>query len=42
MPLDTVVALGIVAAAVAFLAWRAVLKARAKKAQGPGCDTCGH
>ena len=42
MPLDTVVALGIVAAAVAFLARRAVVKARAKKAQGPGCDNCGH
>jgi hypothetical protein len=42
MPLDTVVALGIVAAAIAFLARRALLKSRARKTQGPGCDNCGH
>jgi hypothetical protein len=42
MPTDTIIALAIVAAAIAFLARRALLKARARKAQGPGCDNCGH
>lgn len=42
MPIDTIVALSIVAAAIGFLARRAVVKARARKAQGPGCDNCGH
>ena len=42
MPTDTIVALSIVAGAVAFLIRRAVRQARARKAQGPGCDNCGH
>ena len=42
MPADTIIALTIVAAAIAFLARRARLKARARKAQGPGCENCGH
>ncbi len=42
MPIDTIVALGIVAAAIGFLVRRALLKARARKAQGPDCDNCGH
>lgn len=39
---DTIIALAIVAAAVAFLVRRAVLKARARRAAGPGCGNCGH
>jgi hypothetical protein len=42
MQTDTIIALAIVAAAVAFLIRRAVLQARARKARGPGCDNCGH
>lgn len=42
MQTDTIIALAIVAAAVAFLIRRAVLQARARKAQGPGCDNCAH
>lgn len=42
MKADTIVALSIVAAAVAFLIRRAVLQARARKAKGPGCDNCAH
>lgn len=42
MTTDTIVALTIVAAAVAFLVRRAVRQARARKAQGPGCDNCAH
>ena len=42
MSLDTIIALAIVAAAVAFIARRAVLASRARKAAGPGCDNCGH
>ncbi len=39
---DTLAALAIVAAAVAFLVRRAVRQARARKAGGPGCDRCAH
>ena len=42
MSTDTIIALAIVAAAVGFLIRRAVLMARAKKAAGPDCDSCGH
>ncbi len=42
MPADTLIALAIVATAIGFLVRRALLKARARKAQGPGCDNCGH
>lgn len=42
MSADTIIALAIVAAAVAFLVRRAVLKTRARRAAGPDCDKCGH
>ena len=42
MRLDTLIALGIVAAALAYLVRRAVLQSRARKASGPSCDNCAH
>lgn len=42
MPIDTWIALAIVGAAIAYLLRRALLKAKARKASGPGCDSCGH
>jgi len=42
MRADTWAALGIVLAAVAYLVRRAVVRSRAAKATGPGCDRCGH
>lgn len=42
MTTDTFIALAIVAAAAAWLVRRAVLQARARKAQGPSCDNCAH
>lgn len=42
MRADTWAALGIVVGAVAYLVGRAVRRARAAKATGPGCDRCGH
>ena len=41
MPADTWAALGIVLAAVVYLVRRAVVRSRAAKAAGPGCDRCG-
>lgn len=42
MPMDTWIALAIVGGAVAYLLRRALHKARARKASGPGCDNCAH
>ncbi|MEY2733977.1 MAG: hypothetical protein RL340_1036 [Gemmatimonadota bacterium] len=42
MRADTWLALGVVLAAAAYLVRRAVLRSRAARAAGPGCDRCGH
>lgn len=42
MRADTILALAIVGAAAAWLAWRAVRQWRARKDRGPDCANCGH